>query len=195
MAAAPESLADELKRLEETLRSRGAAIATRLAQGADASAVRSALRQAGLDASDDVLTWFGWHNGTDANRGEPIGVVEIAPGAELCTLDQACHEYAQAIRGARELAAHAQVRLPAEACWSLSWLPMLRLFGKGYVAVDVDSGEVFLAWHDDEVDAPVPTWPTLAALARWITEQFATGNYRVDDSGLVHGMTIDRPTQ
>lgn len=194
--AAQEALADELERLEQALRSREAVVASRLAPGAGAAEVRVALQRAGLDASEGVLTWFGWHNGTDANRGEPMGVVEIAPGAELCTLDQACHEYAQATRVARELAEHPQVSSPADVFWKPSWLPLLRLFGKGYVAVDVDSGAVFLAWHDGElVDDPVPTWPTLAALARWITDQFAAGNYRVNESGFVGGTTIDRPTQ
>jgi hypothetical protein len=58
-----------LVRLEAALRKFGAPIVENFRPGADPAYVRETLAAEGLAAPDDLIAWWGWHDGTSAPRG------------------------------------------------------------------------------------------------------------------------------
>jgi hypothetical protein len=55
-----------LHTLEERLRAAGALITEHWRPGADRERVEQGLASVGLQAPDEVVIWFGWHDGTDS---------------------------------------------------------------------------------------------------------------------------------
>lgn len=59
--------------LEARLQAAGALIAGHWRPGADPGPVAQVLASFGLTAPHEVITWFGWHDGTDATPpGDPL---------------------------------------------------------------------------------------------------------------------------
>jgi hypothetical protein len=97
----------------------------------------------GLRPSAEVVTWFGWHDGA-GEPGMPTTLIRLVPGGEFYGVDDLCREYVRA-RSAAEYVSSNVADLPsktgfhatADDLWRVSWFPLLRLFGKGYLAVDL----------------------------------------------------------
>lgn len=191
-------LAAALGRLEAFLRAHGAAVAQVMRPGIDAAAVEQQLREVGLAPTPEVLTWFAWHDGAGAT-GMPSQQVEIVPGGEFYELAYLCGEYRQTRQVAAELAAHPQVPFDDEDSWPVTFFPLLRLFGKGFLAVDLagagaDLTPVHISWHDDEPgDRRRVAWPSVTAFVDDMTRRFEAGTYSIDSNGIVVGDTVDRP--
>ena len=87
----------------------------------------------------------------------------------------------------------------AEQRWPTSWFPLLRLFGKGFLAVDLAGGDgsvspVHVVWHDDDPESRARVvWPSIAAFVEALIARFDAGVYFVDDDGIVQGPTLDFP--
>lgn len=199
-----EGLAGALSRLESILVRSRAAIAPLLHPGIDETEVARLLAGVGLSPSIEVVTWYGWHDGAGAS-GVPSVAIELVPGGEFYDLGYLCGEYQQA-RSAAEYVASTTADLPsktgfrmtADDIWRISWFPLLRLFGKGYLAVDLAHNEgstspVHIFWHDsDPEERARVAWESVGSFVEAVIGRYEEGVYSVDDDGIVQGPTIDR---
>lgn len=67
----PELLQELLRIFDAELTAGGLPLDDAFEPGMERGVVEDALRAEGLAAPEEVLVWFGWHNGS-ANRGQPI---------------------------------------------------------------------------------------------------------------------------
>lgn len=189
-------LAESLVTLEHTLRRSRAAVAGHFRPGLDVSATRRRLDQVGLVPSDEVVEWFGWHNGAgDPNAN--LRNCELAPGVYIFDLETLCQEY---LDTRRDFDAVTQ-ELPEQwsdssDLWSPSWFPLARL-DAGYMAVDLAGGStstspVHAGWFDAGPEYKAhPQWPTLDAFVQELTRRYEQGTYEVDPDGHVRGPDVD----
>lgn len=84
--ASPELLRELLKLLDAELAAGGLHLPSAFGPGMDEGAVEDALHAEGLAAPEEVVVWFGWHNGS-AIRGQPLP--NLYPGS----LEQALKIY------------------------------------------------------------------------------------------------------
>lgn len=158
----------------------------------------SLLAEMGLVPTSEVVTWFGWHDGA-GERGMPSTVIEIVPGGEFYDLAYLSRECRETRSSAEAVEAMPGGVLTADDLWRSSWFPLLRLFGKGFLAVDLGSGEgssspVHVVWHDsDPEERARVAWPSVAAFVDVVISRFEAGVYTVDADGIVQGPTIDYP--
>ena len=198
-----ERLAAALSRLEAILDRSGAAIVPLFHPGIGQPEVLAAFDGIGLRPSAEVVTWFGWHDGA-GERGMPTTLIKLVPGGEFYGVHDLCREYVQA-RSAAEYVASNVADLPsktgfhstADDLWRVSWFPLLRLFGKGYLAVDLGAGDetspVHIKWHD--TDPYLGEWPTVRAFVETVIYRFEEGIYAVNGAGHVEGPTIDHMSE
>ncbi|MGH9223345.1 MAG: hypothetical protein ACRD2W_06075 [Acidimicrobiales bacterium] len=198
MLSVAGDLAGALSRLEAMLARAGGAIVPVLHQGIDEPEVARLLDGVGLAPTSEVVAWFGWHDGA-GGPGMSSMVIELVPGGEFYDLAYLCGEYVTTRSIAAEVAAMPGVPFSAEQRWPVSWFPLLRLFGKGYLAVDLAGGEgsvspVHVVWHDDDPERRARVaWPSVAAFVESVIGRFEAGVYSVDGDGIVQGPTIDFP--
>ena len=103
-------------------------------------------------------------------------------------------EYVQTRATADLLAAGPQAVWPAELMWRATWFPVLRLFGKGLVAVDLVDDAVHVVWWDAHPDDRQRVrWPSLLAFAHDLESRYRTGVLTVGEDGLVQGPVPDHP--
>jgi hypothetical protein len=137
-----------------------------------------------------VVTWFGWHDGA-GERGMPTTLIELVPGGEFYGAHDLCREYVAS--NVADLPSKTGFHATADDLWRVSWFPLLRLFGKGYLAVDLGGGDetspVHIKWHD--TDPYRGEWPTVRAFVETVIYRFEKGIYAVNGDGHVEGPTID----
>lgn len=198
MLTAGDELVDALSRLESVLARSGAAIVPVLHPGVGEPEVASLLGGVGLRPTAELVVWFGWHDGA-GERGMPSNLIEVVPGGEFYDLEHMCEEYVTTRRIASQVAATPGSPFDAEQRWPTHWFPLLRLFGKGFLAVDLAGGEgeaspVHVVWHDsDPQERARVAWPSVAAFVEAVIGRFEAGVYSVDGDGIVQGPTIDFP--
>jgi hypothetical protein len=189
-------LAASLVEFERTLTRARVAVASHFRPGIEEAATRSRLDQVGLVPSDEVVEWFGWHDGA----GDPYGDIrkcELAPGVYFFDLETLCQEY---LDTRRDFAVATQ-NLPApwsdpSRLWSPSWFPLARL-DAGALAADLAGGPartspIHAGWFDAGPEYKAhPQWPTLDALVQELTRRYEEGTYEVDPDGLVRGPDVD----
>lgn len=193
------ALEEALHRLEDILTASGATIVPALHPGLAAGDVRDAFSTVGLMPSAEVSTWFSWHDGA-GERGMPSEVIALVPGGEFYDLDALLNDYKESRRSAAELATRPGFPFRAEGMWDPAWFPILRLFGKGFIAAEVGGSSsdevspVHVVWHDDDPElAARVAWPTVAAFVETVIGRFEAGTYAVDIDGIARGPTIDYP--
>ena len=126
--------------METFLARAGAAIVPVLHEGIDESEVVSLLADVGLAPTSEIVTWFGWHDGA-GGHGMASTVIELVPGGEFYDLAYLCGECLETRSNAEAVAGMPGGVLTADDLWSSSWFPLLRLFGKGFLAVDLAGGD------------------------------------------------------
>jgi hypothetical protein len=194
-----EGLPGALSRLGSIL-VRRAAIVPLFHPGIDEAEVVRLLEGVGLSPSAELVTWFGWHHGAGA-PGVPSAAIEFVPGGEFYDLRHLCDEYVTTRRIASQLAAMPGVPFDAEQRWPTHWFPLLRLFGKGLLAVDLagsggSTSPVHIVWHDsDPEERARVAWESVESFVEAVIGRFEEGVYSVDDNGIVRGPTIDYPSR
>jgi hypothetical protein len=172
--------------LEERLRTFGAPIIDAFRPAADTDYIKETLAREGLAAHEDVLAWFGWHDGAlerpperDAN-----GTIVKSYGADttlvgpwwMFTLDEAV----QNRRMHLDIICENYVDLGDEDLLRGSWLPVATSLGSGELCVDTDaSGPAPLYVLDQETlhEGPREQFASLT--------EFASAMTRALDEGLV----------
>jgi hypothetical protein len=89
----PGRLRLALERLEAALIRTGYPIAEGLQPGLSEDEVRTRLAAIGVDPPDDLVTWFGWHDGYETPTGGSY-YGWICPAFEILTLEEACERHA-----------------------------------------------------------------------------------------------------
>lgn len=131
--------------LEERLRAFGAPIADTFLPGADPAYVEETLAHEELAVHDDVLTWFGWHDGArerPPDRDENGNLVR-AYGADttlvgpwwMFTLAEAVQNRRMHLDIGQEI--HGDLR--DDDLVPRSWLPIATSLGAGELCVDTDA--------------------------------------------------------
>jgi cell wall assembly regulator SMI1 len=196
--AMSDDLTDALQRLEAFLASSGAAIVPTLNPGIDSSVVSELLDEWGLRPNRDFAAWFGWHDGSGA-RDAPRQVAEVVPGGEFYELKYMCERNRELRSVAASLAEPPGEPWYAQQWWRAGWFPLLRLFGKGYLVADLAGGPgtvtpVHVAWSDASLEERARVaWPSIHAFVETMIERFESGEYWVDEAGVVRGDNIDYP--
>jgi hypothetical protein len=148
---------------------------TYLAPGIPAEEVRATLRAVDLEACDELVTWFGWHNGTAGNLGLGHETGSLTSGVFLQSLEQSLKLYA----GAREMIEYmaSQGLNPSES-YPMPAFPILRHLGPYLDVVSCDpttAGDVWFVPWDGEAE---PNGPHLADLVERIAQRWRLGVYR-----------------
>jgi hypothetical protein len=187
-------LTERLGRLEALLRGRGALVMAHARPGLGAGGLGEVLQPLGLEPSGSLREWFGWHDGAGETGRTPLPEVELAPGCELLSAELLASECRQARDVARQLGADPGVPWTTEQLWGSSWFPVVRLFGKGLVALDLERETVHVVWWDaPPEDRQRVRWSSLAAFVDHLVSRYAEGVWVVGADGLVDGDTLDFP--
>jgi hypothetical protein len=195
----PEGLADALSRLESILVRSRAAIVPLLHPGIDEAEVTSLLAGVGLSPSAELVTWYGWPDGA-GSPGVSSVAIRFVPGGEFFDLRHLCDEYDTTRSAASDVAAMPGGVFDAEELWRAHWFPLLRLFGKGFLAVDLAGNDsstspVHIVWHDsDPEERALVAWESVGSFVEAVNDRFNEGVYLVDEDGIVQGPTIDYPS-
>ena len=169
-----------LLRLEDRLRKFDAPIADAFRPGADEDDIRQALDSEGLVAHDDVLAWWGWHDGAEAD------VPEVASGPGIFTRGENSlvgpwhmPTLADALRTRRwNLDLYRETG--AQTLLSSSWLPVAMTDGAGDLCADtaaVGPAPLYILDHETLWEQAPRQFASLAEFASLLT--------RVLDEGLV----------
>ncbi|MBD3924368.1 hypothetical protein IEZ26_07050 [Nocardioides cavernae] len=187
-------LTEALGRLEALLRGRGALAVAHAHPGLEPGRLQEVVEPLGLEPSDALREWFGWHDGAGQPGRTPSLEIEIAPGCELLSAALLAGECRQTRDVARQLGADPGVPWIAEQLWSSSWFPVLRLSGKGLVTLDLERDTVHVVWWDaPPEDRRRVRWPSLAAFVEHLLSRYDEGVWVVGADGLVDGDTLDFP--
>ena len=187
-------LVDAMGRLEADLRGRGALVMAYAHPGLAPSRLEEVLTPLGLEPSEALRQWFGWHDGAGETGRTPSLEVELAPGCELLSAGLLASECRQARDVSQQLGADPGVPWTSEQLWGPSWFPVLRLFGKGLVALDLERDTVHVVWWDAPPEERQRVrWPTLTAFVEELDSRYDDGTWVVGSDGLVDGDTLDFP--
>lgn len=160
-----------LEQLEDRLRAFGAPVVDAFRPGAPLEQVRAAIAAEGLSAHDDLVTWWGWHDGSDAGG---VAADYSGPGIyfrQENTLVGPWHVISldDALRIRRWWRSTAPQLVPED------WLPVLQFEGTPVLCAD-DAAEL----HILDEGFPEPPPPQFGSLA-----EFVAAVIRLFDEGLV----------
>lgn len=171
--------------MEHAWRAAEAPILPYLAPGLGARAVGDALRGVGLHACDELVTWFGWHNGTVGNERLGYETRSLSGGVFLQSLEQALESYAfarQMVETITSQGGDPSEYYPARA------FPITRHLGPYLDVVSCDPDSAGDAWFVSWDGPAEPNGPHLADLVerialRWSlgVEAWVDGNWALRD--------------
>lgn len=185
---------DALQRLEAALQASGALVVAHARPGIEPGRLDEVLRPLGLVPSGGLREWFGWHDGAGETGRTPSREVELAPGCELLPAELLASECRQAREVSQMLGTDPGMPWTADQLWRPSWFPVLRLSGKGLVALDLERDTVHIAWWDAPPEERERVrWPTLAAFVEHLARRYDDGTWVVGTDGLVDGDTLGFP--
>ncbi|HYH71768.1 MAG TPA: hypothetical protein VD764_01020 [Nocardioides sp.] len=187
-------LVETLQGLENDLRGRGALVVAHARPGLEPGRLAEVVEPLGLQPSDALREWFGWHDGAGEMGRTPSREVEVAPGCELLSAELLASECRQAREVSQVLGTDPGMPWTADQLWRPSWFPVLRLSGKGLVALDLERDTVHVAWWDaPPEDRERVRWPTLTAFVEHLARRYDDGTWVVGADGLVDGATLGFP--
>ena len=176
---ASTELQRSLERLEQALCDYGAPIVQAFRPGLAPDAVSGALRAEGLAPHDDVVTWFGWHDGADVappQRDDSGDVVRYG-GESVLVGPWWMFQLGRALNDRRDaLDAQAEdiARFGAGAAsFTAGWLPLATSEGAGELCVDTTAPGPAPLWiHDPETrdGRTSPQFTSLLDLAETLVE-------------------------
>jgi len=178
-----QRLRERLVVLEQTLADVGAPLLEHLRPGVSADSLTAALGSRGIEPHPDILTWFGWHDGTDLPRAvDPAGMLLPDDGNRLIGplhvlgLDEALAEHDGAVTTDRD---HNPDPATPMFYWP-GWFPVLRFTDSWLVCVDtlgvvgaVGTLFIFDVWRAN--DPPRVYFPSLVALVDAVIDTYRTG--------------------
>ena len=187
-------LRDALVTLEQVLAEVGAPVVGHLRPGAAPEAVRDAVVASGAEPHPDLLSWYGWHDGTDLPRSTtrqllPTDGNRLIGGLHLLALEEARAGHDEA-RALEEESADPRRGRPL-FLWP-GWFPVLTFTDGWLVCLDTAGtcghvGSLFV-WDTGALAWPEPPQPWLGSLGDLVTaviDAYRSG--RVSPTQLVIG--------
>lgn len=171
-------LTEALAALESVWTSANPSLADRLAPGVTSDHVRAVAAQYGITATDDLVDWYGWHNGGRGSPDLPIG----ASSFYFITLDQAVERLRTKQWVLQQLS-------PDEAAgmWRSTLFPLAAGAGSTLMTLDCGQSHAPQVVVSDPVARLSPEGPTLLGLVqRWLELHtlgvyvFADGQWQPD---------------
>lgn len=140
-----------------------------LQPGLPVEAVRVPLDAAGLAAVPELVSLYGWRNGTSTEGGVTLDDIHIFPGFYLLSIEDALENYRAFVSDSR---------------WRPGWLPLFANGGGDFYVVDLGSPASGPVRHFriEESDHPVE-FGSLGALLTTLAEAFERGVFFVDANG------------
>lgn len=171
------ALPDLLAELEQVWRQVDLPLVHRLRPGLSEDHVRTRLAEHGLSAPDEVIQWFGWHDGYEALRAH-----DFAPVGELITLDAGLALYREPITfGERGIPLYDSGWL-AVVHWSFAAHMVLDCTHTGQHATTAS-----LSFPEPgEVVPPPDRHPSLTVPVAWWLERWRTGAWYPANNAVCH---------
>jgi len=179
-----ERLRPALLKLEDVLRFAHAPIAEYLAPGLPEDEVQNKLDAVGIDACEELVTWFGWHDGTSANDGLGSQTRELQPGVRLLSFDQALEQH-RIIHG--ELLAKKRIGADRPDRFPADIVPITRHDGSSHDVVSCGRADAGSTWFVSRDEPPEPNGPHLADLVERLWGRWWHGAYRWDGERWIFG--------
>jgi hypothetical protein len=157
-----------------------------LLPGIDESEVRRMLAEVDLEPPDDLIDWFGWHNGyAPPPNGQPFW--NIGPWHQAIGLEPAYDIYTELRNDIDDLA-------PDE---DTEWFPVINFTHNGYILMycgdKADQRGQVACWSSEFPDRFYRP-ATLAEPIEWWTEYLDNGSWRYDSLLRTYFADIDRDT-
>jgi len=188
-------LVDALERLMVEHRRIGSPLPDFLLPGLDPAAIRARIATLGMNAPDEAVDLFAWHDGTDDERylstGAGIGYARLFDDVFFGTLDEAIEYYGDCLQIDRNVM---EMYEEAERTWRLSWFPPFSggrpTYGIECEAESAVHGMLFQPeWHPP-IEEPIrPRFRSLTHLVQSVVRRFEADGYWWD--GKV-GFLMDR---
>lgn len=144
-----------------------------LAPGTTAERVRETLHRAGLTCTDDLVSLYEWHDGTDATTGATLDDLHLFPGYCLLALEDAAANY-EAFRD--------------DERWDRAWFPILANGGGDFYAVvcnnDADDRGHVVHFRIEDSDQIVE-FSSVPNLLATLAAGYDDGVFYVDDRGYI----------
>jgi hypothetical protein len=152
-----------LQRLERRVLQRS------LRPGVPVVAVQEALGGVGLEASQELLSLYGWRDGTSTAHDVTLDDIHLFPGFYLLSLADSVANYQAFVEDAR---------------WRTGWLPIFANGGGDFYVLDLGSsaGGGVRHFRIDEAEHPIE-FGSLTAMLRTLAEAFERALFFVDSSG------------
>jgi hypothetical protein len=168
----PERLQLALERLRSVWVATGAPIAEHLAAPRPPASTIAALRGVGLDAPDELVSWFSWHDGHDYPAGTNRTMTACGIGHFfLIGMDQCLHE----LDVWRDV--YSDESGTDAAGWSSCWFPLIRnASGSAAIAVVSEQPECQIGYFHPELGFN-PVTPSIAALVERWAERIEGGQW------------------
>ena len=188
-------LVDALERLMLEHRRIGSPVPDFLLPGLDPPAIRARIATLGLEAPDEAVELFAWHDGTDNDRylstGAGIGYARLFDDVFFGTLDEAIEYYGECLEIDRNVGSMYE---DYEPTWRLSWFPPfsggLPTYGIECDAASPVRGMLFAPeWHPP-IEEPIrPRFRSLTHLVQSVVRRFEADGYWWDSKV---GFLMDR---
>ena len=184
----PAALRSLLDELEETVRSFGGHPEVWLQPGLTPEAVESTLAKVELRANDELITWFGWHNGV-AHSTDGLGRPLILPGIVPGDLQGLTQRYRASVFDMVIPSENGAVMEPRLFTWGLGfgWLPLESSNQTRYAVSCHGAREAVPLIRRAEAEAPFDSaWDdklqavSLCTPVLWWLEALANGAYQFD---------------
>lgn len=139
-----------------------------LQPGLPGARAHEAFGQVGLNPPPELVTLYGWRNGTSTERVS-LDDIHLFPGFYLLSVDDAVANYQAFVTDSR---------------WRTGWLPVLANGGGDFYVVDLSSSASSPVRHFriDELEHPIE-FSSLSSLLETLAEAFERGVFFVDPGG------------
>lgn len=162
--------------LEAIWTTQSAPIVEYFAEGSSPASARRRAAAFGVTLPDDVVEWFAWHDGLDANRDREV---EMLPAMRPLSLDEA-------LVLAREIKAALAPIPEVPTILTGDWLPLLSDDAGELLFVSVEAGAdpAVRSLELSDPAAPQRRFDDLTDLARTLTTLFQIGLYRFEGASV-----------
>lgn len=171
------TLESSLRELERLWAEHGVPVAANLAPGRRADEVSRVLGGLGLSASEELITWFTWHD------GRAVNVADIGPVLVLLSLDEAVSRRQDELDLAEELADDIDGPYEPPERWDPAWLPLTNFVHGGSFAATCDQPDALSSavWrYEHEIPPGTPVAASISGMVDGWCELLAGGYWRWD---------------
>lgn len=171
------TLVSTLERLVPALVAEGSRVADYLRSGLSADEVRASISAAGVEAHDDVVALFSWHDGLDMDRLREVATHGVPP---LMTY----FEFVPLGERLDELNSEWYPEVVAEYGWlGKNWFPVMGGAGGDQIYVSNDADDPGSVWYVTWEDQPIRKYDSLEEMFADALGEMERGCFERDQGG------------